>query len=310
MKELWVLEMLLSKGKDPSELNTMTCFEDLDRLACPWIDGAYDCGAVAERTRTGGAGKDAGAKYRSKVTSPTLVACNAHDAGGLSEIGEFFAEVVRSCIHEDRRELNMTFDISAADSSRHCGEEQQESSDIQKQTIFSGVLNSDSLDGAVKRDSSVSGVASDDTSHDCRSPRTTDPNQRSKQATGAAICLSDCSTIQRICCGCPDTMSPFLDPSIGSENPGQPPASVQTAKSGVGGESSERTAAECRSPAREEKLLADESIVEDDAGSVLLCDSLEVSQSSCHASSSSGFGYDWDRERSAILSFYKYYNLF
>lgn len=294
MKELWVLEMLLSKGKDPSELNEMTCYEDLDRLACPLIDGAYDCGAVAERTRFG-AEQDAGTKYRSKVASATLVAGDSHDAGGLSEIGEFFAEVVRSCIHEDRRELNMTFDISATDSSRH-GEEQEESN-IQKQTIYSGVLNSDNLDGAIKCDSSISNITSYDTSHDCRSPRT-DPNQLSNQVTGA-ICLSDCSTIQRIGCGCPDATS-FPNPSIGSGNPGQ--FSAVPAQSGVG-ESNERSP-ECQTRASEENLLADEKTMEDDAGSVMLCDSLEVSQSSRHASSSSsaaGFGYDWDRERLDIF---------
>lgn len=297
MKELWVLEMLLSKGKDPSELNEMTCYEDLDRLACPWIDGAYDCGAVAERTRSG-PDKDAGTRHRSKVTSPTLVAGNGHDAGGMSEIGEFFAEVVRSVIHEDRRELNMTFDISAADGSRHC--EEQDEPNIQKQMIFSGVLNSDNLDGgAIKCDSSVSNITSYDTSHDCRSPRT-DPNQLSNEVTGA-ICVSDCATIQRICCGCPDTTMSVLDPSISSGNPGQ--VSAVPARSGVG-ESSERTP-ECQSRESEEKLLSgDEKTMEDDAGSGLLCDSLEVSQSSCHASSSSsvaGFGYDWDRERLVIF---------
>lgn len=268
MRELWILEVLLSKGKDPSDLDDLTSFKDLGCSSCPWMDETYDYGAISKRTRDD--------ETSPKVAHSEVVV----DYSCAPEVGGFFEEFIRSCGCELQRNF---VDVSSEGAAMTKTDLNGESA--MRTTDQCSVCSNTSGEMACFKINS-SNATSYDASHGHRS-RSIDPDNLSSQIT-EAICVPNCSSVEQISCGCQETsrllglslqhscrsLSVPVQPNITDED-------QQLAK-----------------PSRDQKQHDGERQLEIDSAGISVFDSLEMSDSSAQREAA-GIGYDWDRERCA-----------
>lgn len=265
MRELWILEVLLSKGKDPSDLDDLTSFEDLGHSSCPWMDETYDYGVISKRARDD--------ETSAKVTASEVVV----DYNCAPEVGGFFEEFIRSCGCELQRNfVDASLEGAAMTKTDLNGE-----SAVRATNQCSVCPNTSGEMACFKINSS--NAMSYDASDSHRS-RSIDPDNLSSQIT-EATCVPDCSSVEQISCECQETnrllglslqhschrLSVPVQPNVTDED-------QQLVKS-----------------SSDQKQHDGERHLEIDSAGISVFDSLEMSDSSAQRETT-GVGYDWDRE--------------